>query len=239
MFQPLLKNIYIIASPHEDEQRQRNVQHLQKQLPRVNIQPAIFPSETRVPFLQKLQEYSEKRTGLRMNPGEIGVLLSNRAIWREIVFQHNEGYFLILESDSNIKDLDLLLNQSSFIKNYDVFFFGGWYGKMLLKRSTIQQVGQYRFGDAVFKTVCSCYGYAINVKAAKELLKYTGKIAHPVDEFKRYLPEGHLRLGAILPEVISELPSTSSIGHPNYENISFRIRMLLVNLRNQLKAYFS
>lgn len=237
MFQTLLKKIYVIASPYEDDQRRANVEQLQQQFPNLTIQPAIFPSMTHVPFLGKMMDVSEDRTGLRMNEGEIGVLLANRAIWREIA-KEREGWYLILESDSCVKAPELLV-QETFIQDYDIFFYGGWYGKILLKRSSIRRYGNYRFGDAVFKTISGCYGYAINVKAAKVLLKYTSTIAHPVDEFKRYLPENLLRIGAILPEVITELPSTSSIGHPDYENLRFKAKMLLVNLRNHLKAYFS
>lgn len=239
MYSTLLKNIYIIASPLEDEQRRNNVEYIKSQLPNIKVQPAIFPHKQHVPFLNKLQDLSKKRTGTRMNAGEIGVLLSNRAIWRDIASNQDEGYFLILESDSNIKDIRFLLEKTSFIKDYDMFFFGGWYGKILLKRSTVSIEGSYKYGEAIFKTVCSCYGYALNVKAAKELLKFTGSVAHPVDEFKRYLPEGHLRMGAILPELITELPSKSSIGHPDLEKFSFKTKMLFVNIRNHLKAYFS
>lgn len=239
MFQHVLKNIFIIASPNEDEQRCNNVAQISTQLPNVRVQPAIFPTEVRVPFLQNLQDLSEKRTGHRLNVGEIGVLLSNRAIWKQIVAEHEDGYFLILESDSYIKDIDFLSKNFSIVKNYDLFFWGGWYGKILLKRSTVRKIGEHRFGDAVFKTVCSCYGYSINVKAAKELLKHTSKIGFPVDEFKRYLPEDHLRMGAVLPEVIRELPSISTIGHPSYDTFSFKTKMMFINLRNHLKALCS
>lgn len=237
MFQTQLKKIYVIASPLEDDQRRANVERLNAQLPNLIVQPAIFPSIVHVPFLEKMQDLSEKRTGLRMNPGEIGVLLANRAIWRTIA-KETEGWFLILESDSTIPDPSVLASMT-LLNEYDIFFFGGWYGKILLKRSTVKKHGDHRVGEAVFKTISGCYGYAINVKAAKALLTYTKTIAHPVDEFKRYLPEDLLRIGAILPEVICELPSTSSIGHPDYENIRFKTKMILVNLRNQLKAFFS
>lgn len=239
MIQNVFNHIFIIASANEDEQRRNNVAYLKDLLPNVIIHPAIFPSEKHIPFLNPLQILSEKRTGHRLNEGEIGVLLSNRAIWRKIVEEHEEGHFLILESDSCINTISVLLNNDRILENYDLFFWGGWYGNILLKRSTIKQIGDHSYGDAIFKTVCSCYGYSINKKAAKELLKYTGRIAFAVDEFKRYLPEDHLRIGAILPEVISELPSTSSIGHPSYDTILFKIKMLFVNMRNHLKAFYS
>lgn len=234
---------FIISSPHEPEDRLSNVELLQQQIPRTILQPAIFPNQQKVPFLEKLRKKSGERTGVTLNAGEIGVLLANRCIWRQIVHlkPNEEDIFLILESDSKINNYHVFREKAGLMmKGYDLFFFGGWTGRMMLKRSTIQVFDPpFKVGDPYIKTVCSGYGYAINLRAAKTLLQYTKKIAYPVDEFKKYLPANRLKIGGVVPELVSEQPGTTTIGHPNYKSFLFQSKMFLVHLRNSIVSYFS
>lgn len=243
MKKPTLKYAYVIASSKEAKYRIQNVRVLKSIIPNLIEQPAIYPNETRVPFINKLKEKSKKRTGKSLNEGEIGILLANRAIWKKIVALHpqEDEYFLIMESDSLVNDHNLLLNQFfKFVNGYDLFFFGGWYGNIRLKRSTRKNFNEtYSIGVPVYKTMCCCYGYAVNIKAVKELLHHTKQIGHPVDEFKKYLPEGLIKIGAIEPELISEKPGFTTIGHPTYDYFPMNLKMFLVHIRNKIWAYLS
>jgi GR25 family glycosyltransferase involved in LPS biosynthesis len=51
---------------------------------------AIFPKYQNVPFLQKLINLSEQRTGIKLMPGEIGCLLGHRKIWKTILNSKDE-----------------------------------------------------------------------------------------------------------------------------------------------------
>ena len=116
---------FIISSPHEPEDRLSNVELLQQQIPRTILQPAIFPNQQKVPFLEKLRKKSGERTGVTLNAGEIGVLLANRCIWRQIVHlkPNEEDIFLILESDSKINNYHVFREKAGLMmKGYDLFF---------------------------------------------------------------------------------------------------------------------
>ncbi|MCG9900375.1 MAG: glycosyltransferase family 25 protein [Hydrotalea sp.] len=243
MSQHKFKKVFIIASPNEPEDRKKNVAALLELIPEATIQPAIYPSITKVPFLERLKDLSAARTGTRLNNGEIGILLTNRSIWRSILQMEGNSTdkFLILESDSTINNLPFFLDKGKEITDgYDMFFLGAWSGNMKLKRSTIQTVSlPFKIGVPYMKSVCCGYGYVVNTHAASQLLQFTKKIGHPVDEFKKYLPKNIFRIGGIMPELISELPYSTTIGHPNYGNPLFRAKMFLVHLRNSLVSYFS
>ena len=236
-------HIFIITADWESEQRRNHVASLQKIFPTAILQQAINPRIQKVPFLDKMIRLSATRTGIALNPGEMGVLLSNRAIWRKVLSMEvgEEDYFLILESDSRINDRTLFQQKAvSMLQGYDLFFFGGWMGKILLHRSTRRPIAApYFVGDANLKTICSGYGYAINKKAAAVLLRSTAKIGWPADEFKRYLPKAALRIGAVSPEIISEMPGSTTIGHPSRQSFWYDAKMQLVYLRNHFVSYFS
>ena len=118
-------NVFLITATHE-LLRQKNVELLKLQLPYLKVVEAIYPLREKVPFLDKLMLMSGQRTGKSLNHGEIGVLLSNRKIWRSIASSSNadDDTFLILESDSVINDLTILTsNFHNLSRQYDLFFF--------------------------------------------------------------------------------------------------------------------
>lgn len=232
---------YVITADHETA-RAANVQQLLAQLPQLKRATAIYPSKDRVPFVKTILAKAINRKGNPFLPGELGVLLSNRRIWMEIRAQQNpEDHFLILESDSEIRQLDLLQKEFEHLTRfYDLFFWGAWLGNMTLKKSTCTKVDVlHRAGSPVLSSISGAYGYSLNKKAADHLLKKTGKLYLPVDEFKRYIDASYLRIGGIVPEVIAQGPGDSTIEPSDYKGRINWALIKLLRMRNQLIAQFS
>jgi hypothetical protein len=95
-------------------------------------------------------------------------------------------------------------------------------------------------GTPLIKSVYGAYGYSINAKAAKQLLKSTGKIKYPVDLYKHYNQIGGLSIGAIQPELISTWQTTQSTIRPetNLDKFKRNLRIKIFSCRNQIQAYF-
>ena len=232
---------YVITAEHETA-RAANVQDLLTQLPQLKTATAIYPAKDRVPFAKSILVKAINRKGNPFLPGELGVLLSNRRIWMEIRAQQNpDEHFLILESDSVIQNLDLLQKEfKRLTSSYDLFFWGAWLGNMTLKKSTSIKVDSlHRAGVPVLSSVSGAYGYSLNKKAADHLLKKTGKLHLPVDEFKRYIDASYLRVGGIVPEVIAQGPGKSTIEPPDYKGRINWALIKLLRMRNQFIAQFS
>jgi GR25 family glycosyltransferase involved in LPS biosynthesis len=232
---------FVITSPHE-KAREANVALLREQLPGLVTVDAVYPKYQKVPFLNQLIEASKKRTGTPLRLGEIGVLLSNRAVWRKILQSdagENEG-FLIMESDSKINDLSIFKKYYHELAGaYDLFFFGAWMGHMKLFRSTKKKLtGKYITGQPFIKTVYSAYGYTVNKKAARHLLKETNHISYAVDQYKKYIRNGELTIGGILPELISEAPGVSTIGHPGEHPFRELIFRFILDIKNTVICFY-
>lgn len=232
---------YVITADHETA-RAANVQQLLSQLPQLKPATAIYPAKDRVPFAKSILAKAINRKGNPFLPGELGVLLSNRRIWMEIRAQQNQDeHFLILESDSEIQNVALLQREfKRLTSSYDLFFWGAWLGNMTLKKSTRMKVDAgYLAGSPVLASVSGAYGYSLNKKAAEHLLKKTGKLHLPVDEFKRYIDSSYLRVGGIVPEVIAAGQGESTIEPPNYaERVNWALIKLL-RIRNKIIGQFS
>ncbi len=233
---------FIITASHE-KSRLENVVLLQKQLPALQLMEAIYPSRQKIPFINKLRGKSKERTGRALNLGELGVLLSNRKIWQTIVQSDvpETASFLILESDSVINEVDLLIaNFYRLTGKYDLFFWGGWLGHIKLLRSTKNKLTPtFKYGTPFIKTICSGYGYSINKKTARYLIQQTKQISYPVDEFKRYISPGMLNIGAVVPEIISQGIGETTIGHAGLSNFTEKIWLLLLDIRNAIICFFS
>ncbi|MBH2005379.1 MAG: glycosyltransferase family 25 protein [Sphingobacteriia bacterium] len=228
---------FIITSSIEQERR-ANVERLLAQLPDACIVEAVYPSRVHVPFLEPLMQLSEQRTGKRLVPGEIGCLLSHRKVWRSILAADADesAHFLVLESDSVINENDLLLNHRP---DADLFFWGAWLGHMRLHRSSRKPLNnRFSIGVPFIKTVYCTYGYSLNQKAAAHLLKQTACIAYPVDQFKYIVDTHALRIGGIVPEVISGGKMGSYINQPGFHHWQQQVFLKLLDLKNNLICFF-
>jgi GR25 family glycosyltransferase involved in LPS biosynthesis len=232
---------FIIHSIHEPD-RAAHVNALLKSLPNIQRIEAIYPSKQKVPFLQSIIQQSIFRTGKALTYGEIGVLMTNRLIWKKIVDEAitDEEPFLILESDSLIKEPILLHKDFYTLANqHDMFYFGGWLGNIQLFKSTKKNwSGNFWVGEPYIKTLCSGYGYSVNKKAAKVLLQKTTKVAYAFDEVRRYLKQDELKLGAVIPEWITQKPGASMIGKRPTIWLSARLFRMVLDTRNYFICLF-
>lgn len=232
---------YIIGSVREHD-RIENIHKLQMQLPLLQFEEAVYPAHTKVPFMRQLLDLSYVRTGYRLNEGELGCLLSHRNVWRKIVQRSadQDELFLVLESDSNIQNLSVVEQTfKKMVHVYDLFFWGAWDGHMKLFRSTKQQmVGGYSVGTPFIKTVYCTYGYSLNKKAAAYLLQQTKKIAHPVDQFKYLLLDDSIRIGGVMPELITTNGMQKSYIRAERNKIKEFLFRALLDMKNSLICYF-
>lgn len=235
---------FVITAVHERD-RKANVEKLLQQLPGLQLVEAIYPKYQKIPFLDKLIEKSKERTGVPLSLGEIGVVLSNRLIWKKIahIAESDNEPFLILESDSFITDIELLKDKYLALSGcYDMFFWGAWTGHMKLKRSTSKKLtARYSVGEPFIKTVYGAYGYTVNKRAALHLLKQTRHISYAVDQYKRYIQStDDIRIGGIVPDLIipgnGEVDST--IGHPGMHPLREKIWMLILDVKNAVICFF-
>jgi hypothetical protein len=94
----------------------------------------------------------------------------------------------------------------------------------LLRSSKVYVKEQYEIGTPLINSLYCTYGYSINKNAAKYLLANTKRFSFPVDYWKLRLMNASLRVGGILPNVITTVPSfQSTISHskPNIFDIIF------------------
>jgi glycosyl transferase family 25 len=230
---------FILTSVHEPA-RQQNVQNILNQMQEIERVEAVYPAFTEVPFLSRIKEITKQRTGQALREGEVGCLLSHRKIWQLIVRQATDDKenFLVLESDSRLCNLPLLEEQFDTISHtYDLFFWGAWDGHMQLLRSTRQKLShEYSIGEPFIKTVYCTYGYSLNRKAAAYLLKRTRKVGYPVDQFKKIIESGHLKIGGIMPELISTLKMDSNI-RPKTNGVSDAVFRKILDIKNSLICF--
>ena len=232
---------FIIHSIHEPS-RTDHVNSIFQKYPNILRIEAIYPAKQKIPFLHKIIQCSMERTGKCLTPGEIGVLMTNRLIWRKIVQESvaDDYPFLILESDSLIKEPELLQNNFySLAGQYDLFYFGGWLGHIQLFRSTRKKLSTHScVGEPFINTLCSGYGYCVNKKAASLMLKRTARVGYAFDEVRRYLKQDELKLGAVVPEWISQKPGESLIGKRPANWISLKTWMAILYIRNYFICFF-
>jgi GR25 family glycosyltransferase involved in LPS biosynthesis len=232
---------FVITADHEIS-REALLAALEEQLPGVERVSAVYPSRIRVPFLERLKQTSLARTGYALRDGEIGVLLSNRKIWRRIVNSpgSDDQMYLILESDSILLDSDWLYQHyQPVVRDFDLFFWGAWSGHMQLHRSSTRKYAGHVIGDAFIRSVYGAYGYCLNKKTAALLLKRTSKISYPVDQYKRFIKPGELRIGGIKPELITHGVGESMIGHPGVDAFRRKLWMGVLDVRNAIICFFS
>jgi len=247
----MISNIktYILHSAFEKDRIAR-VEALRDQFKYFTISESIYPSNTHIPFLKSIIDKSKERTGKALMATEVACLLGHRRILRQIIkaASNNEEHFLVLESDSKILDFSLLETYFEPIsKQYDLFFWGAWEGNAKIKRSKtiIIQGGlnKYKVGEPLLNTIYCAYGYSINKPTAQYLLKQTSKVSTPYDIFKQFIDPEKIKLGTITHEIITTTDKDnvgSYIRKTNFIRYLKRaLLMIILNFRNNIRAYFS
>ena len=247
----MISNIktYILHSEFEKDRIAR-VNALREQFKFFTISESIYPTNTHIPFLKSIIEKSKERTGKALMATEVACLLGHRRILRQIVkaATNNEEHFLVLESDSKILNFELLKNHFEPIsKQYDFFFWGAWEGNAKIKRSKsiILQDGpnKYKVGEPLLNTVYCAYGYSINKPTAQYLLKQTSKVSTPYDIFKQFIDPERIKIGTITHEIITTTDKDAKGSYIRKTNflryLKRALLMVILNFRNNIRAYFS
>ena len=236
-------NTYILYSPIEKDRTAR-VDAMRQQFKNFTISESIYPSLTRIPFLDAIIKKSKERTGKALMATEVACLLGHRRILRQIVkaATNNEEHFLVLESDSKILNFELLKNNFEPIsKKYDFFFWGAWEGNAKIKRSKSQKIeGGYTIGEPLLNTIYCTYGYSLNKPTAQYLLKHSSKISTPFDIFKQFVDPHKIRLGTITKEIITTWDEGSYIRNDKFwKRTKKSVFIFFLNIKNSIEAYFS
>jgi GR25 family glycosyltransferase involved in LPS biosynthesis len=229
---------YLVTSKDEIE-RYEHVASLRMLFPNLIPIEAIYPSKIHVPFYKQIKSISKKRTGNMLSDGAIGCLLSHRLIWRNFLNQVDQEYCLILESDSKIENIDLIYHHESFISSkYDLFFFGAFDNRMkLFQSSRVKVFDHYYIGTPLINSLYCTYGYSINKTAAKYLLDNTSKFNYPVDYWKLRLQKNPLRVGGILPNIITTVTTFESTINKSSKNIYNIIFDKVVDIKNSIITF--
>ncbi len=226
---------YLVSSKDEIE-RIGHIASLRMLLPDLIEVEAIYPKKTPIPFYDQIKSISKERTGSVLSDGALGCLLSHRVIWRHFLNQEEQDYCLILESDSKIENLPVIQSNESIIKDkYDLFFWGAFDNRMTLLQSSKEKlVDNYKIGEPLVNSLYCTYGYSINKVTARFLLNSTNKFNYPVDYWKLRLHNSTLRIGGVLPNLITTVNSfKSNIDHSNQNFINF-IFDKIVDLKNNI-----
>jgi GR25 family glycosyltransferase involved in LPS biosynthesis len=230
---------YLVTSKEEIE-RYEHVASLKMLFPNLIPIEAIYPSKIHVPFYNQIKSITKDRTGSALSDGALGCLLSHRVIWRRFLNQKDQDFCLILESDSQIDNLTIIQTQQARIKaQYDLFFWGAFDNRMkLLRSSKVNVKEQYVIGIPLINSLYCTYGYSINKTAAKYLLANTKRFNFPVDYWKLRLKNASLRVGGILPNIITTVPSfQSTISYSNKNLFSF-IFEFIIDFKNYVISFF-
>lgn len=228
--------VFLISSTLEKE-RISNIISIKKIFNKVIDIEAIYPSLIHIPLLNKLKYLSKIRTKRELKSSEIGLLLSHRTAWNNFLLtKDNEALFL--ESDSLILDKDFIQNNLiKFHLNYDIFFWGAFDGRMKIYKKNNLILSKYFIGHPVINSLYCTYGYSLNRKAAKYLLKQTNKINYPVDYWKKRLYNSNLNIGGINPEVISTNSQFSStIQNTDFNIYKYKFVKKIIDLKNTILA---
>ncbi len=228
--------IFLISSTIEKE-RISNIISIKEIFNKVIDIEAIYPNLIHVPFLNNLKNLSKIRTKRELKSSEIGLLLSHRSAWNKFLLtEDNEALFL--ESDSLILDKEFIQNNLvKFHLNYDIFFWGAFDGRMKIHKKSNFILSKYFIGHPVVNSLYCTYGYSLNRKAAKYLLKQTNKINYPVDYWKKRLHNSNLIIGGIYPEVISTNGYFSStIQNSNFNIYNYKFVKKIIDFKNVLLA---
>lgn len=133
--------------------------------------------------------YSENETGRSLSRGEIGCALSHREIYRAIV-KEGIGTALILEDDIELdENIEEVIDAvEGFPVDWDIVLLGHhtrfsrsvgakssvWWSKRISKNYRLNRLAETGLGT---------YGYLINRRGAKKLLKRLDTIKKPIDHY--------------------------------------------------------
>ena len=175
--------------------------------------PDLVSIEAIYPKKRRIPFYSQIKS---ISKARTGTALSDGALGcllsHRIIWRH----FL----NQKEQDFCLILESDSQIDNLTI-----------IKSHQLSIKAQY---DSLYCT----YGYSINKNAALFLLESTNKFNYPVDYWKLRLKDSPLRVGGILPNIITTVTSfKSTISHSN-QNIFVLLFDTMINFKNSIISFF-
>jgi len=233
--------VFLISSEREVK-RAANILKLKAIFCNIQNIEAIYPAFQKIPFKDKLITKANKSIHRDLKLGELGCILSHRKAWLQIKNDSNpDTAYLILESDAIVNDLGILNeNFEQINQKFDIVFWGAFDGRTkLLKSKKYKLDGKYYFGQPLLNSLYCTYGYSLNKEAANYLLDNTKSLDLPVDYWKCRLKNSKLRIGAIVPELISTEGLQNSYIHTNKSKSVTRLFFdTVIDIKNSILSFF-
>ena len=110
---------------------------------------------------------------------------------------------------------------------------------MLDKTLTTCQINAYQIGEPYINSLYCTYGYMINKKTATYLLASTSKFDYPVDYWKRRLKNANLKIGGIIPNLITTNSTFTSTIAVKRSSIIQKLFDWVIDLKNNLITTFN
>jgi GR25 family glycosyltransferase involved in LPS biosynthesis len=182
-----------------------------------NLNPAQYLSEDALVEFNETARRGYRTKHYQLTAGAIGCYLSHVNLFKQLVADENNDYYLIFEDDIKVdaKGYSLLQKTlSSPPNNWDMILLG--FSKIH------QYAGNPSNGYTKVKSFWGMNGYLINKSGAQTFLNYSTPIDAQIDNFISYLAiKGLFNVYAIIPPVI----------FPSSDNLSdIQINIFPVNL---------
>lgn len=218
-----LPPVFVINRPKDTHRRQ----DMEERLGKVGIIPVFFPATDGYALdIDTLPDYDRERRlryfGKDLGHGEIGCLLSHRAIYQKMV-DENIDRAVILEDDVFLEDTfrQVLENIEQVGIEWDVIRFVG-HGKVFdIGYRQLAPLGDTHWLTRVPTSPSGAYAYMLTRKAAKTFLHFMQKNWVPVDIVHSRAWETGLETLLVQPSPVTpDLVSPSTIGDTRFERPS-------------------
>ncbi len=207
----------LIISLHESKHRQQSVI---KQLDELSLSYEIKLFDRTKTI--DIKEYDKKRRlrlyGYDMQPGEVGVFLSHRVLWKSIMQSNLPA--LILEDDFLIthKSIDKILSQIAKINNqYNIVRFQTCFEN---ERHVLTSVVDLDLVSYSKSKQGGATAYFINPKSAEKLYQNTHRFYMPADDFIDSEWAHNVLIYGLYPPPITVSGITSEIGERQKPSMS-------------------
>lgn len=162
--------------------------------------------------------------GYMPRAGEIGCAMSHREAWRKAV-DGNMAYECVLEDDVSLSSdfPNILREAETFLKDDE-------FARVIIFTPKISEVVPAECGGCFrrIRWAMSAGAYALNRKAAAQLLKVTMPLASPIDEWSRWAKRGGVQLYAAIPSVCSQSEYGSELWDSEFASDTRARDMVLV-----------
>ena len=159
---------------------------------------------------KNLMSFRERKT----EPGELGVYLSNLKLWRQLLEDRNNDYYVILEDDTILTESfeNKLENHLKDMPAWDIIFLGLNKNYCNVEKKYKDKKDKYIRLDN--KCMPGAFAYVVNKRGAAYLSRFAFPMYSPVDEYIKF-NMNTLNIYAIInPTLVSVEYDNSSTIHP-------------------------